>query len=121
MKRTLLIALFTMPLTAVAEHMDVIQFKMNEGCTFETYMEIVADFNEWGEDYGYRAKIAVPLQNEDLTSMYWVGSSEDAAAFGAAWDSWRDAQSDPDSMPAKLMARFAACTTNLGRWGYDVY
>ena len=121
MKKTLLIALFALPLTAVAEHMDVIQFKMNEGCTFESYMEIVADFNEWGQAYDYQTKIAVPLQNQDLNSMFWLGTSADAATFGKAWDAWRDAQSDPTSVPAKLMARFAACTTNLARWGYDVY
>lgn len=121
MRKMMLAALLFLPMAASADHMDVIEFKMLEGCSFEQYMEIVGDFNEWGADFGYRAQIAVPLQNENLESMYWLGTSKDAATFGKAWDTWRDAQSDPDSAPAKLSARFLACTENLGRWGYDIY
>lgn len=121
MKKIVLIALLTMPLPAFAEHMDVIEFKMLEGCSWNQYMEIVKDFNVWGKKYGYNATVAVPLQSNNLTSMYWLGRSADAATFGKAWDTWRDAQADPDSTPAKLAARFAKCTENLGRRGYDVY
>ena len=94
---------------------------MKDGCSFDKYMEIVSDFNEWADDYGYNAKIAVPLQTNNLTSYYWLGTSDNAAAFGAAWDAWRDDLADPDSAPAKLSARFVECTTNLGRRSYDVY
>lgn len=121
MKRVFLAMLVMIPLSASAEHMDVIEFEMLEGCSFDKYLDIVSDFNKWGEEYGYNAKIAVPLQNENLTSYYWLGTSKDAATFGAAWDAWRDDLGDPDSTPAKLWARFQECTTNVGRWGYDVY
>lgn len=121
MKKILVAVLFLLPLNALAEHMDVIEFKMRDGCSFGEYMEIVADFNEWGKDYGYQTKIAYPLQSNNLTSMYWLGTSANAAAFGKAWDAWRDAQGDADSVAAKLQARFSACTENLGRRGYDVY
>ena len=47
--------------------------------------------------------------------------SANAAAFGKAWDAWRDAQADADSVAAKLAARFAECTQNLGRRSYDVF
>jgi len=57
----------------------------------------------------------------DLESMYWIGTAKNAAAFGAAWDTWRDALSDPNSIPAKLWARFQVCAVNLERHGYDVY
>ncbi len=110
-----------LPLSAFADHMDVIEFELHEDCSLSSYMEIVADFNEWGKSYGYQAKIAAPLQSSNLTSMYWLGTSANAAAFGKAWDAWRDSQSNADSAPAKLQARFAECTTNLGRRSYDVY
>jgi hypothetical protein len=121
MKKMLIAAIFLLPLNALAEHMDVIEFKMIEGCSMEQYMAIVEDFNKWGEDYGYNSKIAFPLQSNNLTSIYWLGTSKNAAAFGKAWDAWRDAQSDADSVPAKLAARFAACTEDLGRRSYDVF
>ena len=121
MKRIVMIALLSLPMSALAEHMDVIEFELHEGCSFSNYMEIINDFNEWGENYGYKTKIAMPLQSGNLTSMYWLGTSADAATFGKAWDAWRDGQADPDSTPAKLQARFADCETNLGRRGYDIY
>lgn len=125
MKKTIFAALaaapFAMAAPASAEHWDVIAFEMTGECTFAKYLEIVEDFNAWGADYGYSAKVAAPLQHEDLTTYYWVGSSANATAFGAAWDAWRDAQGDPKSTPAKLQARFTECSTNNRRVGYDVY
>ena len=121
MKKFLIAAFLLLPLNAVADHMDVIEFKMLEGCSMEQYLAIVQDFNKWGEDYGYETKIAFPLQSNNLTSVYWLGMSANAAAFGKAWDAWRDALGDADSVPAKLSARFAECAVNLGRRSYDVF
>ena len=121
MKRLLVAIALLVPFSASAEHMDVIQFKMRDGCSFEKYMTIVSDFNDWGKAYGYSAKIAVPLQDNDLVSYYWLGTSKNAAAFGKAWDAWRDGLGDADSGPAKLAARFAECTENLSRSGYDLF
>ena len=121
MKKILIAAIFLLPMQVNAEHMDVIQFKLNDGCSFEKYMAIVADFNEWGKAYGYESKIAYPLQNDDLTHMYWLGTSANAATFGKAWDAWRDAQGDASSVPAKLQVRFSGCGTNVSRNGYDIY
>lgn len=121
MKRILLAIALLLPFSASADHMDVIEFKMLDGCSFEKYMAIVSDFNEWGEDYGYSAEIAIPLQSNNLTSYYWLGTSPDAASFGKAWDAWRDALGDSDSEPAKLAERFAECTENLGRRSYDLF
>ena len=121
MKKILLAAFLLLPLNAIAEHMDVIEFEILEGCSMDKYMAIVEDFNKWGEDYGYQAKIAFPLQSNNLTSVYWLGMSTNAAAFGKAWDAWRDAQGDSDSAAAKLSARFAECSNNLGRRSYDVF
>ena len=121
MKKILLAAFLLLPLNAVAEHMDVIEFKMLEGCSMDQYMAIVKDFNEWGKGYDYKAKIAFPLQSHNLTSVYWLGTSPNAAAFGKAWDAWRDGLADPKSGPSKLSARFAECSENLGRRSYDVF
>ena len=121
MRRAVLAFVMFLPLSVSAEHMDVIEFEMLEGCSFDTYMEIVEDFNDWGKDYGYNAKIAVALQSNNLTSYYWLGTSKDAATFGKAWDAWRDALGDSESTPARLWARFRECTVNIGRRGYDLY
>jgi hypothetical protein len=123
MKKLLLIALASLPLSANADHLDVIQLQLKEGCSVEQYLGIVKDFNEqWAKDHGYRAEVAVPLQSRDLASIFWLGRSADAATFGKAWDVWRDAQSDSKSLPAKLQERFDKCTEgNQARRGYDVY
>lgn len=106
---------------AQAEYWDVIGFQMTGKCTFDKYLAIVKDFNVWGADYGYQARVGMPLQADDLATYYWVGSAENAAAFGAAWDAWRDGLADPKSDSAKLWARFQECTTNVSRTGFDVY
>lgn len=121
MKRLLVIAMLLLPLSALGDHMDVIEFKLVEGCSFSKYMEIVSDFNEWGANYGYNAQVAMPLQSSNLTSMYWLGTSADAATFGKTWDAWRDSLDDPNSKPAMLWARFLECSENLSRRGYDIY
>jgi len=122
MKKLLLLILFLTPTLASAEYMDVIRFKLTAQCSFSEYLEIKNDFNsQWGEANGYISRVAMPLQHDDLESMYWIGTTENAAAFGAAWDTWRDALGDPDSVPSKLWARFEVCSENLSRHGYDIY
>jgi hypothetical protein len=99
MKKVILIALVCLPVVTLADHME-----------------------QWGVNYGYVAELAVPLQSNDLVSIFWVGRSANAEAFGKAWDAWRDAQADPTSAAAKLQARFNACGEfNEARRSYDVY
>jgi hypothetical protein len=118
----LAILLFVLPAAAAADHLDVIELKLKEGCSFDKYMEIVKDFNtQWGASNGYKAEVLVPIQSHNLESMFWVGRSKDAASFGKAWDTWRGELANPNSVPSKLMARFGVCETNVGRRGYDVY
>lgn len=123
MKKIVLTALLAFPFAAFADHMDVIQMKLGKNCSVAQYVAIMKEFNEqWAKDYGYEAELAVPLQSHDLASVFWVGRSANAEAFGKAWDAWRDAQSDPTSMAAKLQARFDACGEVVeARRGYDVY
>jgi hypothetical protein len=122
MKKLILALLLCLPVAASAEYMDVIEFKLLDGCSFDKYMEIVNDFNsDWGEANGYTARVAMPIQSDNLVSMYWLGTTKDAATFGKVWDTWRNAQSDPDSTPSKLWARFLECEVNVSRRGYDIY
>ena len=122
MKIALIAALLLFPLSAAAEHMDVIQVTLKEGCTVAQYAAIKDDFNEqWGKHNGYLAEIAAPLQNDDLVSVFWLGRSANAAAFGKAWDTWRDALMDPKSMESKLNVRFNKCSDNSSRSSFDLY
>jgi hypothetical protein len=115
--------LLCLPFSAIAAngHLDVIKFELVDGCSLADHQAITRDFNEWGKDYGYQARVAAPLQNDDLSSYYWLGESADAATYGGAWDAWRDALADSDSVPAGLAERFAECSKNISRAGYDLY
>jgi hypothetical protein len=115
------IALLATTTVANAEYMDVIAMQMKPGCTLQQFTAVISDFNKWGAQPGYNAKLAVPLQDQDLTTAFFVGTTKNAATFGAAWDAWRDGQADANSTPAKLQARFNECVTNKTRSGYDVY
>lgn len=115
-------AVTTISSSVFAEYDDVILVKLNDNCSVQDYIKIKDDFNStWGKDNGYIASVSVPLQATDLVNIFWVGRSENAAAFGKAWDTWRDALLDSSSVPAKLQARFDRCSTNLSRRGFDVY
>lgn len=51
----------------------------------------------------------MPTFGDDLQTHYWLGRSADGTTFGKAYDAWVAAQSDANSVPARLMARFEAC------------
>jgi hypothetical protein len=122
MKMFFAVLLLALPVSAAADHLDVIEVTLNEGCSLDKYMAITNDFNtQWASQNGYKAEILTPIQSQNQVSIYWTGRSANAAAFGKAWDTWRDAQADPNSIPSKLSARFGACSKNVGRRGYDVH
>ena len=113
--------LLVLPMAATADHLDVIEFKLKEGCTMAKYLEIVKDFNTTAGKWGYKAEVATPIQSNNLESLYWLGRSKNAETFGKAWDTWRNAHSDANSPESKLSARFGACSRNSGRPGSDTY
>ena len=122
MKKIIAIALLALPLGAAADHLDVIELKLKEGCDVAKFVQVAHDFNtQWGANHGYPADVAVPLQSSDLESMRWLGRSKDAATFGKAWDAWRTEITDPNSVAGKLAARFGACSINTARRGFDLY
>jgi hypothetical protein len=119
MKTLIAALLLAFPATTMADYLDVIEFKLS--CDLGEYMAIVEDFNAWGKDYGYRAEVWMPLMRDNLETVFWVGRAKDAETFGNAWDTWRDAQSDPGSVPSRLWARMSKCEINLNRSGFDTY
>lgn len=120
MKKIILFVLSFLPLAASAGHMDVIEMELNDDCSMPKFMEIMKDFNEWGKSHGYQAEIAVPIQSNDLTALFWIGRSESTASFGASFDSWEAGLLNSGSAPAKLKVRFEGCTTNIARRGYTL-
>ena len=120
MKKLLFSFLLLLPIGAFAEHVDVIEVTLNEGCSVSTYVAIKNDFNEnWAKEYGYQSEVLVPIQSNNLVSLFWVGRSADAGVFGKAWEQWRADLQDSDSVASKLWARFVECSTNIGRRGYN--
>ena len=111
-----------MLMSAAADHLDVIEFTFNGGCGFSTYMQIVKDCNaQWGVKHACQAEVLMPIRSNNLQSMHWVGRTKDAAAFGKAWETRRDESADTSTVAGKLWARFLACSTNVGRRGYDIH
>ena len=122
MKRLIGTMLLLIASASHAGHLDVISFTLDESCSFGTYLEIVDDFNEWGEAYGYQAEIAAPLFTDDMATHYWLGRSADNETFGKAYDAWETGQVDADSVPAKLNARFGECgEENMSRRAYKTF
>lgn len=119
MKKLMLLFVLAFPMASHADYLDVIAGKLNPGCTMDKYLQIVQDFrDQWANERGYKVEILVPTQSRDLGTFFWVGRISSAEAFGKGLDAWVSAQSDPNSGPAKMMARFRECTTNESRAGY---
>jgi hypothetical protein len=119
MKKLMLLFVLAFPMASQADYLDVIAGKFNPGCTMDKYLQIVQDFrDQWANARGYKVEILFPVQSRDLGTFFWVGRISNAEAFGKGLDAWSSAQSDPNSGPAKLMARFRECATNESRAGY---
>lgn len=123
MRKLLIVVLFCVPAAAWAGHLDVIKFTLKEDCSLDSFLAIKEDFNNnWGKDHGYHAELAVPIQDEDVYSLYWLGRSADTAAFGAAYDAWEEQIKDPNSVAGQLNARLLECNGPWGgRYGYKIH
>lgn len=122
MKKLMLAFALMFPLASQADYVDVIAGKMTGACSMAKYLQIVRDFNEqWAAPYGYKVEILIPQQSQDVQTFFWVGRIANAEAFGKGLDAWTAAQSDPNSLPAKLMARLRECTVNQSRAGFLTY
>lgn len=122
MKKAICIVLLILPFGVFADHIDVIEGQLKDGCSTTKYMAIVKDFNEqWASKHDYRAEVLFPVYSNNLKSIYWLGRSANNAAFGAAFDQWNKDLMDKDSLATKLATRFAECSDNLGRRSYMTY
>ena len=122
MKKLIFALLLALPIGTFADHIDVIEVQLKDGCSMSTYLEIAADFNEkWGKKNAYKSEVLSPIQSNNLTSLFWIGRSANAATFGKAWDQWNKDLTDPNSVASKLWTRFQDCSDNIGRRGYDAY
>ena len=122
MKKSLLACLLLLPFGAYADHIDVIEFTLKEDCSLDKYLAIKDDFNEqWGSKNGYQSEVLIPIQSNNLISLYWVGRSDSTAAYGKAYDQWSSDLDDPDSVASKLWARFRECSNNESRRGYSTH
>jgi hypothetical protein len=105
-----------------AGHLDVISFTMSEDCSLAKYLEIVDDFNTWGEAHGYQAEIAVPAFHSNLETIYWLGRSANAEVFGKAFEAWETSLGNASSVPAQLNDRFGECSNgNDTRHAYKTF
>ena len=122
MKKFIILAALMLPSVAYADSLDVISSRLKEGCSAAKYIALAKEFNEtWGKANGYTARVVVPVQSSDTSLIGWVGTTANAQAFGKAWDTWLAALSDPSSVPAKLQARFDACSVQISRTSYTGY
>lgn len=119
MKKLMLLFVLAFPMASQADYLDVIAGKLNPGCAMDKYLQIVQDFrDQWANARSYKVEVLVPVQSRDVATFYWVGRISNAEAFGKGLDAWTAAQSDPNSVPSKLMARLRECTTVESRAGY---
>lgn len=114
-------ALLSASTLSQAAHKDVIAFKMTGDCNWSEYMEVVGDFNDWATPLGYNAEIFMPHDADDLETYYWVGTSADFTAFGAAYEKWMAGVMAGDSDPARLNDRLAECMQNESRSSYIAF
>jgi hypothetical protein len=120
MRKVLSVILLVLPTGVFADHIDVMELQLSEGCSLSTFVALKDDINEqWGEKNGYQAEVLSPIQSDNLTSVYWLGRSANAAAFGTAYDEWATELTDPDSGVSKLLARFQECADILDRSSYE--
>lgn len=104
---------------ALADNYDFIAFKMKPGCSVESYMTIVSEFNTYVAPWGYQSTILMPRYSSSWDTWYWMGRTKDAATTSAAISRWNAALKDSSSTESRLMARFNACTEQISRSSYD--
>jgi hypothetical protein len=104
---------------ANADYVDVITNEMNPDCTMEQYLETVEEFRGvmTAQGYTYTVEILVPVEGENLSSVYWVGRTADFATFGAEYTKWLAGIAKSGSPEAKMNAKLNKCATNLSRSG----
>lgn len=119
MRKLIAVLLLGMPAIALADYVDVLSAKLNDGCSLATFQQIVRDFNAtWATEGTYKAELLVPMMSQDVGTLYWVGRVKDAEAFGKGLERWNKEAADPASVAGKLSARMQQCVTWGSRAGF---
>ena len=68
----------------------------------------------------------IPINAEQVTQLkagqfYFNINTTNFGGGERAWDTWRSAMANPNSVEAKLQARFNACSTQISRASFDTY
>ena len=122
MRKLIATLLLIVPTAAFADYVDVLSAKLNPGCSVSTMRQIVKDFNEtWAKEGVYKAELLVPMMSQDLGTIYWVGRTKDAEAFGSGLERWVKESSDPNSVAGKLAARLNQCANWGSRGGFTTF
>ncbi len=108
-------AVLSLAMSAKADMLDVIELELVEGCSLETYLAAVDDFNEYYKDKDYQTEILQPLHAQNQNTIVWVGRSPSSQAFGKAYDHWLAGVEKDGSDVSKLSARFQKCSNLSSR------
>ena len=122
MKKIVALLLVALPAVAAADYVDVLSARLKDGCSVATFGQIVKDFNAtWAKEGTYKAELLVPMMSQDVQTLYWVGRTKDAEAFGKGLERWYREAMDPNSDAGKLNARMNQCVTWGSRGGFTTF
>ena len=115
----LALSLLMAPQVARADYLDVITVRLGN-CSLDKYMQIVEDFREVmkQQNYEYSVEIGVPVMNEQLDVVYWIGRAPDFEAFGRGFSRWEREIVKRGTPEAKLDSRLEKCGENVSRTGH---
>jgi hypothetical protein len=105
---------------ARADYLDVITTRLDPACPLDKYMSVVKEFREVIDRRGYKytVEIAVPLTNDVLDVVYWIGREPDFATFGAESDRWEAEVAKRGTPEATIDKKLDACGENVSRSGH---
>ncbi len=115
----LTIVMLLAPQVVRGDYLDVITTRLGD-CSLEKYMGIVEEFRGVmkQQHYNYTVEVAVPLINNNMDAVVWVGRSPDLAIFGAEYTRWEGAIAKPGTPEAKVNEKLNACGENVSRSGH---
>ena len=113
------LVLLLAPQVARADYLDVITLRLGD-CSLEKYMEIVEDFRAVikQQNYPYSVEIAVPLMNDQLDVVYWIGRAPNFQSFGEGFSRWEREILKRGTPEAKVNDKFQECGENVSRTGH---
>ena len=102
-----------------ADYLDVITTRLGD-CSQEKYLELVDEFRGVmkSQKYSYMVEIAIPLINDQMDVVFWIGRTADFATFGQEYSRWEKAVATGGTPEAKMNDKLNSCGENLTRSGH---